>query len=219
MVAPHLTVASVLWVGEFRRRNYNSDWVRRLRNMVERRLDVPHRFVCLTNIEIADIETIPLKQDWPGWWSKIELFDPDNDLGERVLYLDLDMLVTGDLRDIAFHPGEIAMMPPSHTFSKGRPQQRPDIVNRYQSSCMVWSPPAGREIFERFTPEMMKRFRGDQDWAGHIKPDCAVMPPDWFRKLKHCPKGPKEGVKLVICHPWKNDIAARKFPWVKTLWI
>lgn len=218
MVAADLTVACVLWVGDFRKRNYTPEWVRKLRNMVARNLFVPHRFVCLSNVEIDDVERLPFKHDWPGWFSKIELFRPGNGLEGRVLYLDLDVLITGNLQPIAEHPGPMAMMPPSHVFMRGSPIDRPDVVNRYQTSCMVWDTPAGREIYEKFTPEMMERFRGDQDVIGHIKQDCSVMNPNWFRKLKQCQAGPKDHVKVVLSMPWKNDVAARKFPWVSRVW-
>jgi hypothetical protein len=38
-----------------------------------------------------------LRHDWPGWWSKIELFRV---FTGPTLYLDLDTVVTGDLSDI-----------------------------------------------------------------------------------------------------------------------
>ena len=42
-------------------------------------------------------DRIPLENDWPGWWSKIELFKLEGPL----LYFDLDTIIKGDLSDIA----------------------------------------------------------------------------------------------------------------------
>ncbi len=41
----------------------------------------------------------PLKYDWPGWWSKMSIFDPA--IKGDLLYFDLDTIITGDLSDIA----------------------------------------------------------------------------------------------------------------------
>ncbi|MGV8925717.1 MAG: hypothetical protein ACOH2G_08580 [Ewingella sp.] len=56
--------------------------------------------VCLTDAgQIEGVNTVPLLYDWPGWWSKIEAFNPDRaDIGNQdILLLDLDTVITGDL--------------------------------------------------------------------------------------------------------------------------
>lgn len=56
--------------------------------------------VCLTNEEsIAGEETIPLQYNWPGWWSKMELFRPD--IEGDLLFMDLDTIIVGPLDEIA----------------------------------------------------------------------------------------------------------------------
>ncbi len=42
---------------------------------------------------------MPLRQNWPGWWSKMELFDPS--IPGDWLYFDLDTMFVDDLSDIA----------------------------------------------------------------------------------------------------------------------
>lgn len=46
---------------------------------------------CLSDVEVEGVPTIPLKHDWPGWWSKLELFSPD--IEQDLLYFDLDTVV------------------------------------------------------------------------------------------------------------------------------
>jgi hypothetical protein len=212
-----ITVASVLWVGAFKNRRYSPIWVQRLKAMVARNLSLPHRFVCLSNVEVPGVEVVPLRQRWPGWWAKLELFG--HDLGSRVLYLDLDVLVTGSLDEIALHPAPMIFAPP-HNVLMGQPDAKAPkgVTYKYQTSCMAWSPPEGREIFDKFRPELAGRFAGDQDWIAHAKPGCPTFPAEWFRKLRQCPEGPPPGVKLVLCMPDKNDVASRKYPWVKGVW-
>jgi hypothetical protein len=57
------------------------------------------RFVCLSDIRVPGVECIALEKGWPGWWSKMELFRPDLDLGEFV-FTDLDNVILGSLEHI-----------------------------------------------------------------------------------------------------------------------
>ena len=213
-----ITVASVLWVGDFKRRRYGPGWVTRLRDMVARNLTLPHRFVCLSNVEVAGIDVIPLAHNWPGWWSKIELFR-DHGVGGRWLYLDLDVLITGSLNELVGHPAPLVLTPP-HPVLMGRPEERPPrgVTYRYQSSCIAWSPPAGRAIYEKFNPHVMDQVAGDQDWIAKVDDTYPTFDVSMFRKLRQCTDGPPPGVRVVLSMPWKNDEAAKKFPWVQKCW-
>jgi len=86
-----LTVACVLRSGG----KFDSEYVRKLRDGVLRFANVPHRFVCLSDVDVP-CERIPLEHNWPGWWSKIELFRPGV-IKAPMLYLDLDTIVIGSL--------------------------------------------------------------------------------------------------------------------------
>lgn len=90
-----LTVASVFKSGG----SYFPKYVRVLRDAVRRNLTIPHRFVCLTDVDVP-CERIPLIHGWPSFYSKIELFRPGLFDGP-VLYLDLDTVVHGNIDDMA----------------------------------------------------------------------------------------------------------------------
>ncbi len=47
--------------------------------------------VCLSDIKIKGIKTIPMSNNWPKWWSKLELFNPL--IKGDLMYFDLDTLV------------------------------------------------------------------------------------------------------------------------------
>lgn len=47
--------------------------------------------VALSDVPVDGVQTIPLAHDWPGWWSKLELFRPD--IPGDLFYLDLDTTV------------------------------------------------------------------------------------------------------------------------------
>lgn len=74
---------------------YTPEWVRKLRDGVARNIKRPHRFACLSDVDVP-CERIPLQHDWPGWWSKVELFRPGVITGPT-LYLDLDTVITGPI--------------------------------------------------------------------------------------------------------------------------
>jgi hypothetical protein len=89
-----LTVLSVLKSGG----EYTADSVERLRRAVSRHLSVPHVFKCLSDVEVSctAVERIRLEHDWPGWWSKIEIFKPGV-VTDQTLYLDLDSVLVGPI--------------------------------------------------------------------------------------------------------------------------
>lgn len=57
-----------------------------------------YKSACLTDLVIHGITTIPLQYNWPGWWSKLELFRPD--IKDDLLYIDLDTVITGDISEL-----------------------------------------------------------------------------------------------------------------------
>lgn len=97
------TVACVLKTGQWKNRNirveYSPAQVRWLRDQVSAHLRTKHRFVCLSDIDIRGVTTIPLKDDLPGWWSKIELFRELDD----AFYIDLDTVIVGDITRMVKH--------------------------------------------------------------------------------------------------------------------
>lgn len=54
--------------------------------------------VCFSDVVIPGVTTIPLMHNWPGWWSKLELFRPD--ITSDIFYLDLDTVITGDINQL-----------------------------------------------------------------------------------------------------------------------
>lgn len=140
---------------------YGPHYVNRLASMVARHTTRPHQFVCLTDdptgltCESRDIGAV-----LPGWWAKLALFKPGT-FAERVLYLDLDTVICGNIDALMDYTGPFAILrsflPPS----------------RYGSAVMSFEPTHGH-IWERFTLGTMDRLYGDQDWIAEQTPtaDC-----------------------------------------------
>lgn len=47
--------------------------------------------VCISDVPVEGVETIPLQYGWPGWWAKLEMFGPL--LVGDVMMFDLDTVV------------------------------------------------------------------------------------------------------------------------------
>jgi hypothetical protein len=91
---------------------YDKEWVRKLRDAVKRNCTKDHRFACLSDVEVP-CERINLIHDWPGWWSKIELYRPGV-IEEPTLYLDLDTVITGNIDHLTDLQYDFAMLQNFH---------------------------------------------------------------------------------------------------------
>lgn len=210
-----LTVACVWVQGHV---PFSALYVTRLRSMVARCLDRPHRFVCLTDRPraIPDIEAVPMGWDGSikGWWAKIRLFEPGRFSG-RVVYLDLDTVVVDRLDPIVDFPAPFALVPDAGTFQgKGGLA----VVKRFNSSVMVWDAGACDVVYQRWTPRVARRLWGDQDFIGEQCPSAATMPLAWFPRLSACSNGPPPGAKVILAKTPKNERAAQVYPWFRAAW-
>ncbi len=150
-----LTVACVLSKGG----TYDRCHVDRLAGMVEQHVEQPYRFVCLDD------------SPFPKWWAKISLFEPGRFKG-RVLYLDLDVTVTGGLDDLADYPAPFVGI---------NDWERPGI----NSSVMAWDAGVADHLFTEFEPSVMGRLRGDQNWINEAMPTATIFPRAWCPSYKH----------------------------------
>jgi hypothetical protein len=163
--------------------------------------------VCLSDVEVEGVETIPLKYNWPKWWSKLELFSDaiDGDL----LYIDLDTVVLGDLAKFE-QVGETTML--SDFYNPQKPASGLMYIAQADKAA-VWNAWIS-------SPEMnmaKKRGRGgigDQGFLAEV-----LKPAFWQEKLPsqvasykvHCKHGVPDGVKVVCFHgnprPWSARLS------------
>ena len=89
------TVACVLQASK----DFRPSAVVRLFEDVSEHWTGPLDFMCLTDtpIGLEGIREVPLRHAWPGYWSKLNLFDPA--ITGDLLYFDLDVMVVGSLAD------------------------------------------------------------------------------------------------------------------------
>jgi len=203
------TVACVLKSGG----EYNTAHVSILQRAVKKYLPVEHDFVCLSDIKCDDYEVIPLIYDWPGWWSKIELFRP-NILTGPTIYFDLDTIIVGDIEDLATGA-------PKYGFLMLDDWLGHSVVN---SGMMGWSSSAKlylSRIYEKFIVSPRKH-RGHYNiksrWGDQafIRDHTPIKPALWQHEFpgkivsfkRDCQNGIPEGTSVVCFHgkprPWKT---------------
>jgi len=206
-----LSVYSVL-IGD----KYSSSYVYRLRQMVDKNLRSRHEVFCITDRELTGVNTIePIKHGdtpLPGWWQKLALFKPGLATG-RSLFLDLDVVIVGELDGVVSAFGHAELAAP-RDWSQGT----------LASPFMLWRGGTGHEIWERFTPEVMVRHHGDQNFIDEVmaKKWTEIPPPTICSYKWHCrgQGGPPPGARVVCFHgkPDPHEVEPQE-PWITEAWV
>lgn len=213
------TLACVMVRGK--RRRYTGEWVDRLRNMVARHTDRPFRTVCLTDQPEemprgVEHVVIPPSAGVRGWWSKLYLFHPGMPFDRRVLYLDLDMIVLGDLAPIIDFPVDFAICADTDSAWQGKGNLA--VIKRYNSSCMVWDHLARERFFHDFRRPWARELWSDQDALARMSPDERTFPQEWFTRINPSSYPFHADAKLGLCVKWKNDKMMKEAIWFGQYW-
>jgi hypothetical protein len=193
-----------------------------LEAQVKKHLTIPHKFICLTDVPAffnePPIWYIRLLHNWPGWFSKIELFRP-NMFDGPILFLDLDTLIIGNIDEIVS----------DHRLTVLRNFWN---VRRIGSAVMGWSADLS-EVYGKFLDNAgryMQEYQYPDKWGDQafLKDHTPVEPEFWQDKFpgrvvsyrRHCLLGTGE-VKVpdgasVICYggkfrPWHTDLGKRVY--------
>ena len=216
-------IVACVWTGT----KYQAEYVHRLHRAVMRHLPIPHRFVCLTDrardLRGTGIECV--HADYPGWWAKMELFKPEWREGERVVFLDLDTVIVGDLSPLAEVESEFAIC---DCFLK-RLGVETKWPCRYGSCVMVLGETLGGDVwrdFEADSDDLMQSAgrHGDQQVIEWLHPLADILQdilPGFFlhyRELPEHPGYPPEGASLVIFGGSQKPTNCR-MQWVRRAWV
>lgn len=223
---------------------YGPEYVNTLYSMVMRNLSLPFRFVCFTDdpAGVRDaIECLPLpeihvpqeRQISP--WRKVGIFRPGlGNLEGKVLFLDLDVVVTGPLDELFGYSDKLAI--PENWTQKGK-----GIGN---SSVFTFQAGTLHYIYERYNETvdtLFGQYPNSQTFVSRTAAehgDLEFFPKSWVRSFKvDCMPGglmnwiarPRlpQGAKVIAFHgdPKPEDAARGVYPgkWYKhvrpTPWI
>lgn len=196
-----VNIICLYWEGEFRGRNFSTEDVARLYETVAKHIDRKFYFYVLSNIDPHTVpwRVIPLENDWPGWWSKMELHRSDLPVG-RTLYLDLDTHVVSSLQPILDYPGELVMFPARSRGSSVWEGNRKQI-HKYQAATMLFTPGSTAEFYKIFCNNAqwyMDNYRSEQDLMAECMPDLPTFPARWLTKLSELRKRELSKETIII---------------------
>ena len=198
--------------------NFNTDYVVKLKNMIERNSTVSHNFVCLTDVESTLYKTIKLSCSKKGWWAKTELFRFDLVQSRQIVYFDLDTIILKNIDDILNF---------QHNFSALYPWNE---KNRRSGLCasgmMAWHNNGDFAfLFNQFESKNIKKYpRGDQEYISETL-ERNGQEPEYFQKLfsgiysykRNCREQLPEDARVVCFHgrPRPHEV---KDKWVRNNW-
>jgi hypothetical protein len=225
------------------RSTFDARSVNTLRAMVARHLRLPHRFTCITDDGAGidgDIRVLPLWDDFahvpnpsnvanPSCYRRLRMFAPEaRDLiGERIVSLDLDVVITDDLTPLFDRPEDFVIWG-GQTVQPGAPAGR--IYNWYNGSLMMLRAGTRTRVWTEFNPAQSPALANragckgsDQGWISYCLGNKEAV---WgakdgvysFRNHVVPGKGilPK-GARLVAFHgrhdPWQSEVQ-RAYPWI-----
>lgn len=153
----NLTVCCVNW-GNYCDRG--AEYVNALHAQCKVFLKVPHKFVCFTDDDTGltkGIEVEWLPNNLTGWLNKLYLFKRSVFKEGRVMFLDLDTVIVGNIDAIASYDGEFATL---------RDFWRSDGLG---PAVMLWRAGFGSHIWERYCLANYPALaRGDQEWIESV---------------------------------------------------
>lgn len=204
---------------------FGPNYVNTLAAMVRRHLHSKHRFICFTDdgkgldsrIEVWPLPELSLPGHLPErGWNKLTVFtNPLADLEGQVLFLDLDVLILGDLEPFFTQPGKFLIV---HEWGFKDPVIGNSSVFRFEVN-------QHQDILENFIKngeKIRERHRNEQAYLSHAVNDKGILeywPETWCRSFKrHClrsfpvnyflqPNKP-EDAKIIVFHGNPNpDVA------------
>jgi hypothetical protein len=216
---------------------YQDYYIRRLANSVHRNLTRPHKFICFTDRsrhlpgiiqhEIRDKDLIEIK----GCFARLRLFDPyyleeiGIERGEKIVNLDLDLVVTGPLDPLFDGDAEFTILqginstnpcPYNGSAWMFRAGTRPDVWDDF--SLLTY---AARKV-------PFHSFPDDQGWFWHKFPKAAAWGPGngvyGFKKVGWSPKESSDSVSLppnavMVAFPgWRDPSKFTNLDWVQKHW-
>lgn len=201
---------------------YGPEYVERLARGVERNLKQEYRFLVCRPLE-ADLHLTEL----PGCFCRLRMFDPlwqvavGIEPGDRIVCLDLDLIVTGPLDELFDRPESFVILQGANS-SNPCPFNGSAMMLRARNHASIWrmfSVEAAQKV--RF-----HEFPDDQGWIWYRMPDAAgwkvgkesgiyaFHKPGW----PGSDQLPKEA--RIVAFPGKRDPSHfTHLPWVREHWL
>ncbi len=170
-----ISIVTFKWQSPNSPRGFTYEHVNILHAMVKRNLKIPFKFFCVTDdwaginqeIQVIQLWLEPLmpvvKTNRPQCYKRLKLFSPEAKeiFGERLVCLDLDTVIIGDITDIISTPGDFVGYNKRHV-----PYQGAFFIHQTGTRQYIWTD------FDPITsPKLAKKYEGsDQAWLSFKLP-------------------------------------------------
>lgn len=163
-------------------------YITNLYNMIDRNYFKPFEFTVIADVD-TPFHTLEPEQGMPTVWQKLSVFNPNRfQDGERICFLDLDVLVVGDLDSF--------LAVPDHSITMD------GVKDEYNSSVMVF--PAGSEqttcLYDKF-------------WE---KPDFWIDTYTGPRRPRGGPRGGGDQRMIHENSTWNTPWVKEQHPWIQS---
>lgn len=234
-------ISIVTWIWDDGFRTYTADHVNVLQRMIARHLSVPHRFICVTDNTSGfspDVEVIetpvaakhvaqyrsPEGARFPSCYRRLWMFsDEARALGERLMLLDVDLVVLRDLLPVIDHDEDFVGWRPYRDWGAQMRFGGGIYLLQAGSRTQVWDDFKGEESIRK---ARSKGYRGsDQAWISYKLGDTE---PYWdrdagiysIRDFMTTPKDPPGDARIIQtngpCKPWSDQ--GQQLEWIKDNW-
>lgn len=209
---------------------YDPVYVKKLQTAVQKFLPVKHNFICLTNrpkdhgfCDAVDISHHSL----PGWWSKMLLFNTSIRGNDPSIYLDLDMVITGDLTPLANIKNPFAICENFTRIAQKKTGIIPTWPCKFGSCCMVFNGNYGLNIWNRFKKNQRDLMNlhirtGDQHVIEKLASSPAILqnylPKDYFVHYRDIDSKKPENTSIVVFGGRHNPTNCSQ-QWIKDYWV
>ena len=222
-----ITILLWKWHQPNYRSKFTAEHVNIMTNMIGRNLDIPHRFLCITDdpagvkcetYPLWDEPNVNLPQGKPNCYRRLKVFGEfGKELGDRLMSIDLDAVITKNITPIVDRKEDFVIWGDTAKSTL------------YNGGFWIMTPGARAQVWEKFTPmapnitQKLKIIGSDQAWISHtLGPGEATWTTEdgVFSYRNHLRKGllPKPpNARIVFFHgsfdPWSAHCQAHR--WVR----
>lgn len=165
-------------------------------------------FVCFTDLEESVPGKVTLKDNLPGWWSKIEIFRTPG----PAIYFDLDTVLVGSILPFV---SEIENAAEDQFFML----RAFNSFRRFASGIMAWNGDFSF-IHSQFKKGLISKYNWDQKYIakarqpdGFVQDLCSGI----YSYKHHCREGLPNGARVICFHgePRPHQVHT---PWMRDNW-
>jgi alpha-N-acetylglucosamine transferase len=157
--------------------DYTPEYVDRLKESL-----VGHTLVCFSDMDVS-CDKIVLQKGWPGWWSKLEIFQ----LTGKVFYIDLDTIILRDISDIIEYPHKFTML--DDFYRPGNPA----------SGIMAWEGDYSY-LYKEYNPNLQYPGHGDQGYIASKVSDIEFFQTIFPSRIKSYKAHRNHSKADIVCY-------------------